>query len=302
MAKLQGMAKRDARSTAVAATIFLFPAVALLVVYMIYPIVETFLISRLKWNGFYTAEKINVGWDNWAALIKDPLFWNAFLHNVILMVCSILIQIPLGMALATFLDAGGKKSNIFKILWFLPYLMSSVAVGFLFYYLLATNGGLISGIATLVNGKRTMVDQLGKNPHALYAVIGVVAWQYTPFYMVYFIAGYSNIDTSLYEAAVIDGANRRQYIFKVAIPLLGPIFKTACTMSLIGSLKYFDLIWNMTQGGPTGGTELMATYMYKMSFQKFNMGYGSAVAAGMFILITVIALLFQKIFVVKEDY
>ena len=120
--------------------------------------------------------------------------------------------------------------------------------------------------------------------------------------MVYFIAGYSNIDTSLYEAAVIDGANRRQYIFKVAIPLLGPIFKTACTMSLIGSLKYFDLIWNMTQGGPTGGTELMATYMYKMSFQKFNMGYGSAVAAGMFILITVIALLFQKIFVVKEDY
>ena len=170
MAKLQGMAKRDARSTAVAATIFLFPAVALLVVYMIYPIVETFLISRLKWNGFYTAEKINVGWDNWAALIKDPLFWNAFLHNVILMVCSILIQIPLGMALATFLDAGGKKSNIFKILWFLPYLMSSVAVGFLFYYLLATNGGLISGIATLVNGKRTMVDLLGKNPHALYAV------------------------------------------------------------------------------------------------------------------------------------
>ncbi len=302
MAKLHGMAKRDARSTAIAATIFLFPAVALLIVYMVYPIIDTFLISRLKWNGFYTAEKINVGWENWITLINDQLFWNAFLHNVILMVCSILIQIPLGMALATFLDAGGRKFNIFKILWFLPYLMSSVAVGFLFYYLLATNGGLISGIATLFAGKRTMVDLLGKSPHALYAVIGVVAWQYTPFYMVYFIAGYSNIDTSLYEAAVIDGANRRQYIFKVAIPLLGPIFKTACTMSLIGSLKYFDLIWNMTQGGPTGGTELMATYMYKMSFQKFNMGYGSAVAGGMFILITVIALLFQKVFVVKEDY
>ena len=302
MAKLTGMAKRDARSTAIAATIFLFPAVALLIIYMIYPIIDTFMISRLKWNGFYTAEKINVEWENWATLINDQLFWNAFLHNVILMVCSILIQIPLGMALATFLDAGGRKFNIFKILWFLPYLMSSVAVGFLFYYLLATNGGLISGLATLFNGKRTMVDLLGKSPQALYAVIGVVAWQYTPFYMVYFIAGYSNIDTSLYEAAVIDGANRRQYIFKVAIPLLGPIFKTACTMSLIGSLKYFDLIWNMTQGGPTGGTELMATYMYKMSFQKFNMGYGSAVAAGMFILITVIALLFQKVFVVKEDY
>ncbi len=302
MAKLQGMAKRDARSTAVAATVFLFPAVVLLIVYMIYPIIDTFLISRLKWNGFYTAEKIFVGWDNWAELIHDQDFWDSFLHNVILMVCSILIQIPLGMALATFLDAGGRKFNIFKIIWFLPYLMSSVAVAFLFYYLLATSGGLISGLATLFSGRRTMVDLLGSNPQALYAVIGVIAWQYTPFYMVYFIAGYSNIDTSLYEAAVIDGANRRQYIFKVALPLLGPIFKTACTMSLIGSLKYFDLIWSMTQGGPNHGTELMATYMYKMSFVKFNMGYGSTIAGGMFILITVIALLFQKVFVVKEDY
>lgn len=302
MAKLQGIAKREARSTAIAATLFLLPAVVLLIVYMVYPIIDTFSISRLKWNGFYTSEKINVGWGNWETLIHDQLFWNSFLHNVILMVCSILIQIPLGMALATFLDAGGKKFNVFKVLWFLPYLMSSVAISFLFYYLLATNGGLISGIATLLSGKRRLVDLLGKSPQALYAVIGVVAWQYTPFYMVYFIAGYSNIDTSLYEAAMIDGANRRQYIFKVALPLLGPIFKTACTMSLIGSLKYFDLIWNMTQGGPTGGTELMATYMYKMSFQKFNMGYGSTVAAGMFILITVIALLFQKVFVVKEDY
>ena len=120
--------------------------------------------------------------------------------------------------------------------------------------------------------------------------------------MVYFIAGYGNIDTTIYEAAVIDGATRGQYIRLIAIPLLGPIFKTACTMSLIGSLKYFDMIWNMTQGGPSGSTELMATYMYKLSFQQFNMGYGSCVAAGMFIMITAIALLFNKVFKVKEDY
>ena len=180
--------------------------------------------------------------------------------------------------------------------------MSSVAIAFLFNYILATNGGLFSSIATLFNGKKTLIDLLGKNPSALFAIIGVMAWQFTPFYMVYFIAGYSNIDASLYEAAIIDGATRKQYLFKIAIPLLGPIFKTACTMSLIGSLKYFDMIWNMTQGGPAGGTELMATYMYKLSFQQFNMGYGSCVAAGMFILITLIALVFNRIFVVKEDY
>lgn len=301
MQKSNQLAKVESRNTAVAAAVFLFPAIALIIIYMVYPIIDTFLTSQYQWNGI-SSDKVAIGLENWRTLVQDEKFWSSFAHNVIVMIFSILLQIPIGMLLATFLDTGGRKLNIFKIIWFLPYLMSSVAIAFLFTYILATNGGLFSTIATMLSGKRTTVDLLGKSPQALYAVIGVMAWQFTPFYMVYFIAGYSNIPTSLYEAAVIDGANRRQYLFKVAIPMLGPIFKTACTMSMIGSLKYFDMIWNMTQGGPAGGTELMATYMYKLSFQQWKMGYGSAVAAGMFILITVIALLFQKVFVVKEDF
>lgn len=301
MDKSNSLAKARAKRTAFAATVFLLPALLLIVIFMIYPVIDTFVTSTYKWNGI-SADKIFVGFDNWKTLFKDMNFWNSFIHNVIVMIFSILLQIPIGLLLATFLDAGGRKFNFFKIVWFLPYLMSSVAIAFLFNYILATNGGLFSSIATLFSGHKVNVDLLGKSPSALFSVIGVMAWQFTPFYMVYFIAGYGNIDTSLYEAAVIDGATRRQYLFKIAIPLLGPIFKTACTMSLIGSLKYFDMVWNMTQGGPAGGTELMATYMYKLSFQQFNMGYGSCVAAGMFILITLIALLFQKVFVVKEDY
>lgn len=299
--KATGLAKTRARSTARAATVFLLPAIILIAVYMIYPVIDTFVISTYTWNGI-SADRISSGLQNWDKLIHDNLFWSAFGHNIVVMIFSILLQIPIGVLLATFLDAGGKKLNAFKIIWFLPYLMSSVAIAFLFNYALATNGGIFSSIAGLIKGGKVPVDLLGRNPHALFAVIGVMAWQFTPFYMVYFIAGYGNIDTSIYEAAVIDGATRGQYMRTIAFPLLKPIFKTACTMSLIGSLKYFDMIWNMTGGGPSGGTELMATYMYKLSFQQFNMGYGSCVAAGMFILITVIALIFQKIFVVKEVY
>ncbi|SFU80050.1 carbohydrate ABC transporter permease [Butyrivibrio sp. INlla21] len=295
------LARAKARSTARAATVFLIPALLLIAIFIVYPVIDTFVISEYKWNGI-SADRIFIGMDNWRALIHDAMFWESFKHNLIVMVFSILLQIPLGMLLATFLDAGGKKFNIFKIIWFLPYLMSSVAIAFLFVYALATNGGIVSSLATIIQGKRATVDLLGTSPQALYTVIGVMAWQFTPFYMVYFIAGYGNIDTSVYEAAIIDGATRWQYIKHIAIPLLGPIFKTACTMSLIGSLKYFDMIWNMTQGGPAGSTELMATYMYKLSFQQFNMGYGSTVAAGMFILITAIALIFNKLFKVKEDY
>ena len=296
-----GLAKAKARSTAQAATVFLLPALILIVVFIVYPVIDTFVISGFKWNGI-SSERIMTGLDNWNALIHDEMFWKSFRHNLIVMVFSILLQIPIGMLLATFLDAGGKKFNIFKIIWFLPYLMSSVAIAFLFVYALATNGGLVSSLATIIQGKKTNIDLLGTAPNALYTIIGVMAWQFTPFYRVYFIAGYGNIDTTIYEAAIIDGATRGQYIRHIAIPLLGPIFKTACTMSLIGSLKYFDMIWNMTQGGPAGATELMATYMYKLSFQQFNMGYGSTVAAGMFILITAIALLFNRVFKVKEDY
>lgn len=293
------LVQAKARSTARAATVFLIPALLLITIFIIYPVIDTFVISGYKWNGI-SAERFFVGFENWKTLIHDEMFWKSFKHNLIVMVFSILLQIPLGMLLATFLDAGGKKFNIFKVIWFLPYLMSSVAIAFLFNYALATNGGIISSLATLIQGKRTTIDLLGTAPNALYTVIGVMAWQFTPFYMVYFIAGYGNIDTTIYEAAVLDGATRWQYIKHIAIPLLGPIFKTACTMSLIGSLKYFDMIWNMTQGGPAGATELMATYMYKLSFQQFNMGYGSTVAAGMFILITAIALIFNKVFKVKE--
>ena len=288
MKETNGLAKARAKSTAIAATIFLCPAIILIIIFMIYPIIDTFVISTYRWNGI-SSDRVFIGLENWKNLIADTQFWTAFGHNVIVMVFSIVLQIPIGMLLATFLDATGKKTNIFKVVWFFPYLMSSVAIAFLFTYALATNGGMFSAVATLLSGQRTTVDLLGRNPQALYTVIGVMAWQFTPFYMVYFIAGYGNIDTSIYEAAVIDGATRKQYLFKIAIPLLGPIFKTACTMSLIGSLKYFDLIWNLTGGGPAGGTELMATYMYKLSFNQFNMGYGSCVAAGMFILITAIA-------------
>ncbi len=295
------LAKVRGKRTATAAIVFLLPTFLLIFVYFIYPIIDTFVISTYKWNGI-SSNRTFIGFQNWVTLVKDKNFWDAFKHNVIIMVFSIVLQIPIGMALATFLDAGGKKFNFFKIIWFLPYLMSSVAIAFLFTYALATNGGIFSSLASIIQGKKVTIDLLGKSPNALFAVIGVMAWQYTPFYMVYFIAGYGNIDTTIYEAAIIDGATRGQYVRQIAIPLLGPIFKTACTMSLIGSLKYFDLIWNLTQGGPVNSTELMATYMYKLSFQQFNMGYGSCVAAGMFILITVIALLFQKVFVVKEDY
>ena len=279
------------------AFVFLFPALVMLTTYLIYPIIATFVNSMFQWNGI-SATKEFIGFDNWVQLIQDSDFWSAFANNITVMVLSLVIQMPIGILLATFLDAGGKKFNIFKTVWFLPMLMSSVAVGYLFRYALATNGGLVTSISELFGGGK--IDLLGNQSTALFAVIIVICWQFIPFYMVYYMAGYSSISEDIYEAAIIDGATRAQYVRRIALPLLIPTIKSAVILSLIGSLKYFDLVYVMTGGGPGTSTELMATYMYKNSFVTFNMGYGSAIAGGMFILITLFAAIVMKLLSRKE--
>lgn len=286
------------RNTRKVAALFLAPVTILMVIYIFYPIVDTFITSTYQWNGI-SADRKFIGIQNWITLLQDKSFWIAFKNNLIIMVLSIVIQIPLGLALATFLDFGGKKLTVFKVIWFIPLLMSSVAIGFLFTYALATNGGIVSTISGWFGGGN--IDLLGNPKTALLTVIAVICWQFTPFYMVYFMAAFTNIPYDEFEAARIDGATRGQYFWKIALPLLVPSMKSAAILSMVGSLKYFDLIYVMTGGGPGTSTELMATYMYKESFSNFNMGYGSAVAGGMFILISMIALITMKLINGKKE-
>ena len=292
---LEKLRQRDTRRVAL---LFLAPVAILMAIYVVYPIIDTFITSTYQWNGISAAKKF-IGLGNWKTLLADSNFWIAFRNNLVIMVLSICIQIPIGLALATFLDFGGKKLTIFKVIWFIPLLMSSVAIGFLFTYALATNGGLVSTISGWFGGGN--VDLLGNPKTALLTVIMVICWQFTPFYMVYFMAAFTNIPYDVFEAARIDGATRGQYFWKIAFPLLVPSMKSAAILPMVGSLKYFDLIYVMTGGGPGTSTELMATYMYKQSFSVFNMGYGSAVAGGMFILITLVSLITMKILNGKEE-
>ncbi len=289
--KNESLANLNKRNTAVCATVFLIPVFLVLVIFIFYPIVKDFYISAFDWNGI-SADMDFIGLKNWQKLITDSTFWVSFGHNLIIMVFSIILQIPIGLLLATFLEFIYKKkkiSRVFKTLWFLPYLMSSVAIGFVFTYALATNGGIVSTISGWFGGGN--VNLLGNPKTALGTIILIIAWQFIPFYMVYAMAGYGGISEDVYEASIIDGATKGQYFRYVAIPLLRPTLVAAATLSLVGSLKYFDLIYVMTSGGPGTSTELMATYMYRLSFSEFNMGYGSAVAGGMFILITIIAVI-----------
>ena len=283
--------------TSIAAAIFLLPALFLMIVYIAYPILQSFYSSTMDWNSIETT-KTFIGLNNWKKLMDDKAFWIAFTNNLKIMFLSVAIQIPVAMALATFLDYGGKKFNFFKVVYFFPLLMSSVAIGFLFRYGFDPNFGIIASISKLFGGGA--VDLLGNDKRALYTIIGVICWQYIPFYMVYFLAAYSCLSVEIYEAAKVDGATNGQYFWRIALPQMKPAVKTGVILAMIGSLKYFELVFVMTGGGPYGSTELMATYMYKKAFVQYRMGYGSTIATAMFILITAISLVTLRIINSKE--
>ncbi len=298
MKQTGSLSNRRQKRTNLWACAFLAPAIILLVVFILYPIVQSFVFSTYDWNGI-AVEKIFIGFGNWKKLLEDTVFWKTFRNNITILVLSILIQIPIALIEATFLEFSRRKNLFFKICWFLPYLMSSVAIGYLFSYALAADGGIVSAVSHLFGGKN--VDMLGNQKTALYTVIMVIAWQFVPFYMVYMRASYTNIETEIYDAALVDGATNSQYFWRVALPILKPSIRSAAVMSMVGSLGYFDLIFVMTYGGPGTSTELMATYMYKNSFKFFKMGYGSTIACGMFLLITAFSLVTLRFLTGKDE-
>lgn len=298
MKQSMSMAKRNQRETAIAAAVFLAPALLVIAIFIIYPIIQSFITSTYDWNG-YSSNKVFVGLQNWVTLMKDTAFWSAFKNNILVMVLSIVLQMPIGLALATFLNYVGKKGDICKVIWFIPMLMSSVAIGYLFRYALDPTTGFVTALSKLFGGGK--VDLLGNPNTVLVTCIVIIAWQFIPFYMVYYMAGYGGISADIHEAAMVDGATEGQYFWQVSLPLLKPSIKSAIVLSIVGSLKYFDLIYVMTGGGPGSSSELMATYMYSTAFESYQMGYASAIASGMFILISVIAIVTMRLLNREED-
>jgi raffinose/stachyose/melibiose transport system permease protein len=264
--------------------LFLLPALVLLSVFIVWPVFLSIQLSFYDWNGIAPTRAF-VGLGNWRALTADSVFWKALGNNLIVVVLSIGIQLPVAMALAVMLHRGANKLKVFKVVYFFPMLMSTVAVGALFKSVYNIQFGVVTPLLSALGLAGLSRDWLGDSNIALFSVIAVICWQFIPFYMLLFLARLSSIPNELREAAAMDGATGANYFWRIELPLMRGVIMTAITLSLIGSLKYFDLIWVMTEGGPSRATELMATYMYKEAFSSFRMGYGSTVATAMFLIV-----------------
>ncbi len=283
-----GTKKRNMRK---AVTIGLFTAPALIVylVYVIYPILSTLGYSFYSWDG--TNDKTFIGLDNYIQLFNDAVFWTSLTNNAWVVLTSVFVQIPLGMIMALMLFAPIRGIRLFSSVYFLPFLMSTVAIGLLWVYMFDPINGIINQIVNLLGFEN--VAWLSDENTSLIAILIVVVWQFSPFYMILFKAAMVGIGEELYESAQIDGANSWQKFFHITLPLLMPTIVSSSILAIVGSLKAFDIFYIMTGGGPNHATELMGTYMFKQAFINFNMGYASAIAFLMFLIALVVTVLIQ---------
>lgn len=269
-------------------TLLLAPTVLLLSVFLIYPLISSFQLSMLDWNGLGDDAKF-AAVENWTQLAHDPIFWKALGNNVWLAVFSVLIQLPVALAIAVLLEKAGRGSRILKILYFLPLLMSSVAIGVLFKNVYDPNFGPLNAAFHAIGLDAFAQDWLGDTRFSLPATVAVVCWQNIPFYMILFLAGLSSFPAELAEAALLDGASEWTIFWRIKLPHLQGTIRTAILLAVLGSLRYFDLVFVMTGGGPESSSELMATYMYRTVFSSFQLGYGSTIASAMFIIVALVA-------------
>ncbi|MFP4612045.1 MAG: carbohydrate ABC transporter permease [Spirochaetaceae bacterium] len=273
---------------------FVLPALAIYLFYFLAPIPLSAYYSLFQWSGVSALDDF-IGFSNWNRLVRDAVFWVSVRNNVLLVVLSVVIQLPLGLLLAVYVSSKLKGTRTLKFVFFLPMTMSAVAIGLTWRYVFDANFGLLNGLLEAIGLPELARSWLGNPRYALPAVVAVVCWQFIPYYMVIFAAALAGIPRDLIDSAAIDGAAPVQTFFRIKLPLLGNTVRMAIILSVTGSLKYFALVFVMTGGGPYHASELMATYMYKQAFSNFRMGYGSTVAVFMFLLSFVVTVLILRI-------
>ena len=274
---------------------YLLPALGIYAVFVILPIADAFRLSLYQWPSA-VAEPVFSGAANFAVLLGDAVFRSALWHNALLLVLSLAVQLPVALGLAVLLSYPIRGRWFFRTVFFAPMVMPSVAIAVLWMYVYLPEQGLLDSVIRLFD-RGFGGNWLGGPGTAMGCVFVAICWRYVGFHMVLYMAGIAAIPEELYEAARIDGASEWQAFRYITVPMLRPVIAVSATLSVIGSLKYFDLVYMMAGGAPERSRELMATYIYRLAFENNlgRFGYGSAAAVALFLIAFAAAAFMMKV-------
>ena len=258
--------------------LFMTPAALVFLAVMIIPIFATGYYSTLEWDGI--GDATFVGIKNYISLLLDNKyeFWQSVGHSFIVLFPSVFVQETIAMVLALILAKGVKGESFFRTAFFIPMVVSTVVIAQLFLKIYNPNYGLLNTMLESLGLGRWANEWLGDPKIAIWAVFIPLIWQYIGYHMLLFYGAIKSLSTDILEAARIDGANYFQISTRIILPLIVPMIETCVVLAVVGSLKTFDFVYVMTNGGPVGATEVPSTIMYDLLINRSVYGEGSAAA------------------------
>lgn len=279
-------------------SILLAPAVGLFLLFVIFPMMQAAYYSLYSWNGYGPLENF-VGFANYLEALGHNVFQNAVRNNLLIVVLSLAIQLPLGLGIALLLNRKFPGRTAVRLLIFVPYVLAEVVAGIVWRLMLQPRG-LADGIAAGLGVEtRDLPLWLADPDLILWTLLVVLTWKYIGFAILLFLAGLQGVPEELHEAAALDGAGWWSIQRRITVPLLGPTIRIWAFLSMIGSMQLFDMVWILTNGNP-GPIQTMATYLIGQGVNRQRIGYGSAAAVIMFSLSFVLALVYQRL-VLRRD-
>ena len=280
--------------------LFIAPALLFFVVYVILPIFQSFYISFHEWDGL--GEMTWIGFDHYVNLLDDDRFYTSLKNNLLWLIFYTL-SVPAGLFIALYLNQTVTGIRLYKSLFFFPFVISQIVVGLIFSWFYNPNFGVVGHVFEFFGAAPPSI--LGDERYVTYGIIVAGLWPQVAYCMILYLTGLNNVASELIEAGRLDGAKGWRLLWHVVLPQLWPATFLAIVVTVIGALRSFDMIAIMTQGGPYGSSNVLSYYMYETALSEYGyeMGYGSAIAVVLFMIMMVFIIAFLwKMYQDEKDW
>lgn len=276
---------RKSKSKGLFITLCVAPAILLFFIFMVIPTIDVFRMSMYKWGG-YTADKTFVGFKNFATLFQSEKFYRAFQNQILLIVVVTVVTFALALTFAAVLTREKiKGQNFFRIIFYIPNILSIVIISAIFSAIYDPNQGLLNSIIAIFRPDQEVpILWLGSQKIVIWSIAIAMVWQAVGYYMVMYMASMANIPESLYEAASLEGAGKFKQFFSITLPLIWTNIRTTLTFFVISTINMsFLFVKAMTNGGPDSASHVFLSYMYQEAYTNSSYGYGMAIGSMVFL-------------------
>jgi raffinose/stachyose/melibiose transport system permease protein len=292
----RGRGRRPGAGTLAA---FIAPALILFLLFVLVPVLFAGYTAFFRWNGLGGLPTDFAGLENFRTLVADEVFLGDLGRIGLITVLSIAVQLPMAFGLAMLLHQRFPGRTAFRLLFFVPYILTEAVTAVLFGLIFSPRRGFADAVLAGL-GADGRIGWLSDRGIVLFVIFGILTWKFFGFHMILYLAGRQNIPEELYEAARVDGATGRQLFRHITLPLMGPTVRITVFLSVIGTVQLFDLVYVLTKGGPYHASETLAITMYEQGFVRGQIGYASALSIAMFLISLVFALIYQR-YVLSRD-